>query len=211
MQPGPTDQFGNPVNYDTQQPQPQPAAPAPAPAHVGTYDSSGAVVIQQGGGGGGAALVVIIIAVVLVLVVAVTVVLAGVLYVWANSLASDQPDAGTRNNFLAEDSGSAISSDTDDTLIKIRWIDANDALNWAFVTMKLEVGDNAYDCSVQSGQECLITQDGSDDGAWETNEFIQLSESGTEICGAAGVSCTINIYVQYDSSTVLGTQTVTVS
>ena len=210
MQPGPTDQFGNPVNYGNQQP--QYAAPAQAPAHAGTHDPSGAVIIQQGGGGG-AGLVVIIIAIVVVVVVAVTVVLAGVLYVWANSLESDpdQPDAGTRNNFKAEDASGAISADTDDTLIKIRWIDANDALNWAFVTLKLEVGDNAYDCSVQSGQECSITQDGSDDGVWETNEFIQLHESGTEICGAAGVSCTVNIYVLYDGSTVVGTQTVALS
>ena len=146
-----------------------------------------------------------------ILMVAITVVLAGVLYVWANSLASDQPDAGTRNNFKAEDASDAISADTDDTLIKVRWIDASDALNWAFVTLKLEVGDNAYDCSVQSGQECSITQDGSDDGVWETNEFIQLHESGTEICGAAGVSCTVNIYITYDGYTVVGTQTVTLS
>jgi hypothetical protein len=169
----------------------------------------GAIVVQQGGGGGGGAIVVIIIAVVLVLVVAVTVVLAGVLYVWANSLASDQPDAGTRNNFKAEDSSAAISSNTDDTLIKIRWIDANDALNWAFVDIRLEVGDNSYYCSTYTGEACLITQDGSDDGVWETNEFIQLSESGTQIC--QGVSCTVNIYVQYDGSTVDGTQTVALS
>ncbi|HIF03938.1 MAG TPA: type IV pilin, partial [Candidatus Poseidoniales archaeon] len=31
-----------------------------------------------------------------ILMVAITVVLAGVLYVWANSLASDQPESGTR-------------------------------------------------------------------------------------------------------------------
>jgi flagellin-like protein len=146
-----------------------------------------------------------------ILMVAITVVLAGVLYVWANSLASDQPDAGTLNNFKAEDASDAISDQTDDTLLKLRWIDANDALNWAFVTLKLEVGDNAYDCSVQTGEDCSITQDGSDDGVWETNEFIQLHEAGTEICGLAGVSCTINIYIQYDGSTVVGTQTVALS
>ena len=30
--------------------------------------------------------------------VAITVVLAGVLYVWANSLKADQPESGTRNS-----------------------------------------------------------------------------------------------------------------
>jgi len=146
-----------------------------------------------------------------ILMVAITVVLAGVLYVWANSLASDQPDAGTRNNFKAEDASDTITAATDDTLLKIRWIDAKDALNWAFVTLKLEVGDLAYDCSVQTGEDCLITQDGSDDGVWETNEFIQLHEAGTDICGTDEVSCSINIYVNYDGSTVVGTQTVGLS
>ena len=34
-----------------------------------------------------------------ILMVAITVVLAGVLYVWANSLAADQPESGTRNSY----------------------------------------------------------------------------------------------------------------
>ncbi|MDE0575249.1 MAG: type IV pilin, partial [Candidatus Poseidoniales archaeon] len=36
-----------------------------------------------------------------ILMVAITVVLAGVLYVWANSLAADQPESGTRNSYTA--------------------------------------------------------------------------------------------------------------
>ncbi len=134
---------------------------------------------------------------------------------WASSeiltITETDDSYGTGNIYVAEDASGAISADTDDTLIKIRWAQAGTSLNWAFVTLKLEVGDNLYDCSVQSGQECSITQDGSDSGVWETNEFIQLHESGTEICGAAGVSCTVNIYVMYDGYTVVGTQTVTLS
>jgi|GEM_PF-2217222 len=198
MQPGPTDQFGE-----------QPTAYAPAMSQTAAPAGGGAIVVQRGGGGGSGVIVVIIIAVVLVLVVAVTIVLAGVLYAWANSLASDQPDAGTRNNFKAEDASDTISAATDDTLLNIHWIVGNDALNWAFVEIKLEVGDNSYYCSTYTGEACLITQDGTDDGVWETNEFIQLHESGTQICQE--VSCSVNIYVMYDGSTVVGTQTVTLS
>ena len=105
----------------------------------------------------------------------------------------------------------SISGDTDDILIRISWDQNTAGLNWALVMIQLEVNNNTYDCSVQSGQECSITQDGSDSAVWETDEYIWLSESGTEICGAAGVSCTVNIYITYDGYTVVGTQTVTLS
>lgn len=145
-----------------------------------------------------------------ILMVAITVVLAGVLYVWANSLASDQPDTGTRNNFKADDSSAMISTGTDDNLMKLRWIDAKDDLNWAFVSMKLEVGDNTFTCSVQDGEDCSITQTGSDDGVWENDEFVYLHENGANICGD-DVSCSVSIYVQYSGSTVVGTSSIALS
>mgnify|MGYP003316971444 CR=1 FL=1 len=54
-----------------------------------------------------------------ILMVAITVVLAGVLYVWANSLAADQPESGTRNSYTADDAAASTSSATDDVLISI--------------------------------------------------------------------------------------------
>ena len=143
-----------------------------------------------------------------ILMVAITVVLAGVLYVWANSLAADQPESGTRNSYIAEDANAGTSEATDDALINMRWQHAEDDLNWAFVVIKLSVGDNTFDCSTAGDEECSISQDGSDDSVWETSEFLTLSESGSAI---ADGSTSIDMYVTYRGTAVAGTGDVTVS
>ena len=143
-----------------------------------------------------------------ILMVAITVVLAGVLYVWANSLAADQPESGTRNSYTATDASAQVSNADDDTLMRITWQHAEDDLNWAFVVMKLTVGDNTFDCSTATGEECLITQDGSDDALWETGEFLTLHESETNIVEATEE---IGMYVTYRGTAVAGTSSVTVA
>ena len=145
-----------------------------------------------------------------ILMVAITVVLAGVLYVWANSLAADQPESGTRNSYTADDADAPTSNGSDDALISMRWQHAEDDLNWAFVVMKLSVGDNTYDCAPDASQECTIGQDGDDDSVWETGEFLILSESGTDIAGGDGAT-TIDVYVTYRGTAVAGDDSVTVS
>ena len=143
-----------------------------------------------------------------ILMVAITVVLAGVLYVWANSLAADQPESGTRNSYTATDADDDASGATDDALIRITWQHAEDDLNWAFVVMKLSVGDNTFDCSTDGSEECAISQDGSDDSVWETGEFLMLSESGTDIANGA---TTIDMYVTYRGTAVAGSDDVQVA
>ena len=56
---------------------------------------------------------------------------------------------------------------SDDTLMRITWQHAEDDLNWAFVVMKLTVGDNTFDCSLAQ-MKSAYRQDGSDDALWET-------------------------------------------
>ena len=143
-----------------------------------------------------------------ILMVAITVVLAGVLYVWANSLAADQPESGTRNSYIAEDATAQTDAGTDNALINMRWQHAEDDLNWAFVVMKLSVGDSTYDCSTAGDQECSIAQDGNDDALWETGEFLTLSESGSDIANGA---TTIDLYVTYRGTAVAGDDSVSVS
>ncbi|HJM67771.1 MAG TPA: archaellin/type IV pilin N-terminal domain-containing protein [Candidatus Thalassarchaeaceae archaeon] len=143
-----------------------------------------------------------------ILMVAITVVLAGVLYVWANSLAADQPESGTRNSYTADDAAAMTDSGDDNALISMRWQHAEDDLNWAFIVMKLSVGDSTYDCSTDGSEECSIGQDGSDDAVWETGEFLILSESGTDIADGA---TTIDLYVTYRGTAVAGSDSVTVS
>ena len=143
-----------------------------------------------------------------ILMVAITVVLAGVLYVWANSLAADQPESGTRNSYTAEDASAMTDDDTDNALISVRWQHAEDDLNWAFVVIRLSVGDSTYDCSTDGTEECSIGQDGADNAVWETGEFLILSESGTDIADGA---TNIDMYVTYRGTAVAGTDDVTVS
>ena len=143
-----------------------------------------------------------------ILMVAITVVLAGVLYVWANSLAADQPESGTRNSYTADDADASTSAGTDDVLISVRWQHAEDDLNWAFVVMKLTVGDNTFDCSTGADEECSIAQDGGDDALWETGEFLTLSENGNDI---ASTTTEIGMYVTYRGTAVAGTGDVTVA
>jgi len=143
-----------------------------------------------------------------ILMVAITVVLAGVLYVWANSLAADQPESGTRNSYTADDAAAMTDSGDDNALISMRWQHAEDDLNWAFVVMKLSVGDSTYDCSTAGDEECSIGQDGSDDAVWETGEFLILSESGTDIADGA---TTIDMYVTYRGTAVAGSDDVSVA
>ena len=143
-----------------------------------------------------------------ILMVAITVVLAGVLYVWANSLAADQPESGTRNSYTAEDASAMTDDGDDNALISVRWQHAEDDLNWAFIVMKLSVGDSTYDCSTDGSEECSIGQDGHDDNLWETGEFLILSESGTDIADGA---TTIDMYVTYRGTAVAVSDDVSVA
>ena len=118
------------------------------------------------------------------------------------------PGGGTSNHYTADDAAANTSEGTDDTLMSVRWQHAEDDLNWAFVVIKLSVGDSTYDCSTAGDQECSIAQDGNDDALWETGEFLTLSESGSDIANGA---TTIDLYVTYRGTAVAGDDSVTVS
>ena len=148
-----------------------------------------------------------------ILMVAITVVLAGVLYVWANSLASDQPESGSLNNYNASDANAFTSAATDDTLLRISWTYADEDLNWAFVSFKLEIGDNVYDCEVEAnaadGDECAIVQNGGDsDTQWESDEIVFVKENNNDICSS---QCSVEITVQYNRQVLSGTPSVSVA
>ena len=144
-------------------------------------------------------------------VVAVPLAPVAILYVWGSSLAStseEQPQSGTHNRYTATDATAGVSAADDDTLMRITWQHAEDDLNWAFVVMKLTVGDNTFDCSTGADEECSIAQDGSDDALWETGEFLTLSENGNDI---ATSTTEIGMYVTYRGTAVAGTSSVQVA
>jgi len=141
-----------------------------------------------------------------ILMVAITVVLAGVLYVWANNLASDGTDtsASTLNTYTADDAADDASAAGEgaDTLIKMQ-MTGRDDLAWSFVKVTLSVGDNVYTCSVAAGDDCTITQAaGDNENAWEPGEYIFLAEGGAEICSNQG--CNVDISVTHNGRTVAG-------
>ena len=187
-------------------PQPQ-YAPAPDPHHPGQTIPAGAVIVQQGGGGGGAGLIVIIVIGVVVVLVAVTVVLAGVLYVWANNLAAEGTvtTASTLNTYDADDANDDASTGTDDILIRLQMTGA-DTLSWTFTQIQLTVGDTVTKCSLVEGTDgdgCYIDQQGGDLGtAWEPGEFVFLHENGVDI--VTGQGTTVGIHITYNGNTVAG-------
>jgi hypothetical protein len=141
-----------------------------------------------------------------------TLITVGVLYVWASSLASDQPESGTQNSYTAADSAGSISTGNTDTLMRIHWQHAEDDLNWAFVIIKLTVGDNTYDCGIGGTDDCAIGQDGADAGLWEVSEVLTLSENAIDICDGAGeTTCDVNIHVTYRGTVVAGTNNIALS
>ncbi len=120
----------------------------------------------------------------------------------------DQPESGTRNSFSASDASASVTSDSNDVLMRISWQYAEDELNWAFVVMKLTVGDTTYNCGTGANDYCSISQDGSDDALWELSEFLTLSENGANI---AEGSTTIELYITYRGTAVAGTSQITVA
>jgi len=139
-----------------------------------------------------------------ILMVAITVVLAGVLYVWANNLAAEGTDTQTQtlNTYDADDANADASSGTTDILIRLQ-MTGKDTLSWTFTKIQLSVGDTVHKCTVGGGDACTISQQGGDNGnAWEPGEFVFLSESGTDICSDVG--CNVGISVTYNGNTVAG-------
>ena len=142
-----------------------------------------------------------------ILMVAITVVLAGVLYVWANNLAAEGTDttANTLNVYDADDANDDASAGTDDTLIRLQ-MTGKDTLSWTFVSIQLSVGDIVTSCGVVEGVDgdgCYIDQQGGDLGtAWEPGEFVFLHENGVDI--VTGQGTTVGIHVTYNGNTVAG-------
>ena len=139
-----------------------------------------------------------------ILMVAITVVLAGVLYVWANNLAAEGTDTSmqTLNTYSADDANGDASAGTGDALIMMQ-MTGKDTLSWTFVRLQISVGDNVYKCSIAGGDPCTITQQGGDiSNSWEPAEYVLLSENGADICTDQG--CQVGISVIYNGNTVAG-------
>jgi flagellin-like protein len=128
-----------------------------------------------------------------ILMVAITVVLAGVLYVWASSLAGDST-GDTMDTYVwsaTDGSGDAKKTGTaagdQDVLIRVQ-MDGGQELNWGVVEISITVnGETPMSCGLVEGKCTYDKYEGSGStDYWSTGEGIVISEGTDDICGDAG-------------------------
>ena len=147
-----------------------------------------------------------------ILMVAITVVLAGVLYVWASDLAnSNQQDSPDLYQYRASNHNDTPSAGTSDNLMVLEFMQAPADLNWANIDVQI-TGDNGvpYTCTTDGSTNCTITQYGSDNTFWEKSEVLHLSENGEDLCGAEQCTFDMKISDTRSGTTLTGTTTVIV-
>ena len=131
-----------------------------------------------------------------ILMVAITVVLAGVLYVWASSLAEDNTDGNLAlYAFSGKDAQGSPGTGTADNLIMLT-MDQGGDINWAAVSVKLAIdGAAPVTCDNPGGEGgvCSLVEFGNtDDQVWSVGDGVTIAESGQNLCGG---SCTIDVTI----------------
>ena len=132
-----------------------------------------------------------------ILMVAITVVLAGVLYVWASSLADDSTGGGLDTyQFSDRDAAGAMSSDGGDDLVHVAMTQGDD-LSWALLKVTIVVDGEAPMTCVEVGSadatsDCTWTKD--NDNYWSVSEEITISEgSATDLCDGTDGGCDVDV------------------
>ena len=131
-----------------------------------------------------------------ILMVAITVVLAGVLYVWASSLADDSTGGGLdKYQFDSRDAAGSMSSDAGDALVHIKMTQGDD-LSWSVLRVSIIVdAGNSFICADASEDDgtaaCTYTTD--DDNYWSTSEEITISEGATNMCDGSDGGCDVDV------------------
>ena len=129
-----------------------------------------------------------------ILMVAITVVLAGVLYVWASQLAEGNTDGDfSMYDFAVTDASDAVSADTGEALVYVA-MDTGDDLSWSTVIVQMSANGGAYgECTTPgqtAGTACVVTDNGA--GSWGFGEEVTVSEGSDDICAAA---CTVQVKI----------------
>ena len=152
-----------------------------------------------------------------ILMVAITVVLAGVLYVWASSLAGDSTGDGLDTfQFEGRDAAGTITEDinTQDDLVYVKMTQGKD-LSWSQVSISITVDKGqSLECEEASDDAtaaCVYTT--GDDKSWDTPFEMLISEGSEDICKPSSGKeyCSIvvtitKIGVGGDDSTVLANE-----
>lgn len=132
-----------------------------------------------------------------ILMVAITVVLAGVLYVWASSLAEGNTDGNLAlYAFSGKDAQNSPTSGTDDNLIMLT-MDQGSDINWASVSVKLAIdGAAPVTCDnpgVGGTAVCALVEFGNtEDQFWSVGDGVTVVENGADLCDSA---CSIDVTI----------------
>mgnify|MGYP000671484464 FL=1 len=131
-----------------------------------------------------------------ILMVAITVVLSGVLYVWASQLAEGNTDGDfSMYDFEVRDAGTSLSSESGEALAYVS-MGAGEDLSWSTVVLQLSADGNAYtectnpDKSVGAG--CAVSDNG--DGSWSFGEEVTINEGTDSVCDGGSI-CSIQVKV----------------
>ena len=132
-----------------------------------------------------------------ILMVAITVVLAGVLYVWASSLAEGNTDGNLAlYAFSGEDANGSPTADGTDNLVRVT-MDQGSDINWAAISVKLTINDGAPVTCDNPGVEgtgvCSLVEFGNtDDQMWSVGDGVTVMENGNDLCSS---SCNIDVTI----------------
>jgi len=136
-----------------------------------------------------------------ILMVAITVVLAGVLYVWASDLASSNQSDGP-SMYVLSTADHADDVEDDAGLMTLTFGNGND-LDWALVQIEIIKDSVPTTCDNPdlTGGNCGASQHGGADGtSWEKGETIILSSTGGLFCDA---DCTLTVRVKNNGDVVM--------
>ena len=134
-----------------------------------------------------------------ILMVAITVVLAGVLYVWASSLAGDST-GDTLDTYVwsaVDASPGDTTENGTDALVRVQ-MDGGQELNWGVVEITITVnGETPESCGTDAaGEGCYYVayQGSGDSDEWSTGEGITISEGSEDICDGS-VACNVAVSI----------------
>ena len=133
-----------------------------------------------------------------ILMVAITVVLAGVLYVWASSLADDSTGGGLDTyQFSDRDAAGSMSEAGGDALVHVAMTQGDD-LSWAVLKVSIVVDNGySYTCyeagSSDSTSDCTYETDG--DNYWSVSEEITISEGAYDLCDGSTGGCSVDVTI----------------
>ena len=134
-----------------------------------------------------------------ILMVAITVVLAGVLYVWAASLAEGNTDGNLAlYAFGGEDATGSVTEGSNDDLVRITMSQGGN-INWASISVKISVDNSAPQTCANNnesseGSPCHLVEFGdASDTFWSVGDGVTIVESGQDLCTSG--SCVIKVTI----------------